>query len=100
MPKLARVGDSASGTCSHPSHSSPISVTGTIISGSSDVMVEGKPLARVGDAVQASCGHMATIVSGSSKFFNDGKAAARVGDPVSGDWSGTITGGSSKHSSV
>lgn len=68
---LARLGDGSS-------HG------GTIISGASRTLINGKPAARKGDL--HSCpipGHGVTpITSGSSDTFIEGQPAARIGDSV------------------
>lgn len=71
MPAVARVGDRSS-------HG------GTIVSGAVTVMVDGQPVARVGD--MHVCGdpqHGTTpIITGSAKHSAEGAAIARVGDLV------------------
>ncbi|MBO1916046.1 PAAR domain-containing protein [Providencia rettgeri] len=53
-----------------------------VITGSSTVKVDGKAVARQGDALAPHGGHSRTIVGGSSSVFIDGKPA-RTGDTVS-----------------
>ncbi len=69
-----------------------------IISGSSTVKIDGKPVARKGDALAAHDkphhpSHPRTIKEGSSTVMIDGLPAARVGDAVC--CGGVIVGGSS-----
>lgn len=64
MFPVCRVGDKGLGKCSNHSH--PRIVTGTIITGSSNHMIDGRQTARVNDLVLLSCGHIAAIVIGSS----------------------------------
>jgi uncharacterized Zn-binding protein involved in type VI secretion len=100
MPSIARVGDRTQGVCAHPSHSPPISVGGTIVSGSGHCNTEGPRNARIGDSVKTDCGHSSSIVSGSGKVFDEGSPLARIGDKVAGGapYSATITGGAQKGS--
>ncbi len=97
MPAVARVGDIFVGVCR--CHRDPISVTGTIISGSSNITVDGMPLARIGDMVMCSCGHVATIVSG-GKNSGQGMNIARVGDVAAGCPVGTLVSGSGSTDSL
>lgn len=93
MPAIARVGDPWSGTCK--CHSSPISVTGEIITGSPDHFYGGPAVARIGDIVKATCGHTGEIVTGSSTNFSNGLAKAHVGSETDGIClEGTIIAGS------
>ncbi|MBS0917575.1 type VI secretion system PAAR protein [Providencia rettgeri] len=75
MPKIILIGDSDTG---HGKHGPT-----QVIAGSSTVKVDGKAVARQGDALAPHGGHPRTIVGGSSSVFIDGKAAARTGDAVS-----------------
>ena len=50
-----------------------------MVEGSSDVFINGKPAARLGD--KTNCG---VVVRGSSNVFINGKPMARVGDNTSG----------------
>lgn len=89
--KIARIGDSCSVICSvHGAR------TGTIITGSTDVL-NGPGIARKGDTVRASCGHTGIITSGSSTVYINGVEVARIGDTIGEGTitSGTITSGSS-----
>jgi uncharacterized Zn-binding protein involved in type VI secretion len=67
---------------------------GTIISGASKTLINGKPAARKGDF--HSCpipGHgITTITSGSSNVIIEGQPAARIGDSIG--CGAVITGGS------
>lgn len=78
MPQVARVGDTAVGTCT--CHQSPQPWTGTIITGAGTVMAENMQVARVGDMAMA-C-HPGTIASGSGTVMAEGASVARVGDTV------------------
>ena len=88
MPGVARVTDRTHGTCY--GHKTPISVGGTIVSGDGTVNAESLPIARIGDVVQADCGHTSVIVTGSPKTFASGISVARLGDNVSGIYVATI----------
>jgi uncharacterized Zn-binding protein involved in type VI secretion len=87
---VARVGDRTHGTCY--GHITPLSIGGTITSGSGKVITNGKRTARIGDTVTADCGHTGTIVSGSGKDIadNGAKPVARLNDKVSGTYVATI----------
>ncbi|GJC03591.1 MULTISPECIES: PAAR domain-containing protein [Aeromonas] len=83
MPSAARLGDSCAGHGCFPAT--------PIIAGSGDVIINGKPAARKGDAVllhACPCPnmphgiHSRAISGGSSNVFINGKAAARVGDAI------------------
>ena len=67
--KIARVGDRCHGTCHHPSHDSPITVGGTIITGSDKGYDEDRKIARVGDKIANV--YDATIITGSNKTYSD-----------------------------
>ncbi len=84
MPGLGRLGDKSHApadshgckSCSHP-------VTGPAVSGSADVLVNGKPALRLGDnGVHASCCGANTwqTVAGSATVLINGKPAHRLGD--------------------
>ena len=87
--KVARIGDRTHGTCT--AHLIPITTGGTITSGSSDVIVNDKGVARLGDTVTADCGHTSVIVSANSTVVANDKKVARIGDAVgSGPYTATI----------
>lgn len=84
-----------------PIYCSGHSVNGTQQTGSSKVIMQGRPAARKGDTGSSSCpcdGQGYTIDGGSSKVFIEGRPAARIGDSVNihGQGSGRMTTGSSK----
>lgn len=56
---------------------------GPITKGSDNVMIGGKPAARVGDPINCSSHGEASIVEGSKTVLINGKAAARMGDKTS-----------------
>jgi uncharacterized Zn-binding protein involved in type VI secretion len=91
MSNAARIGDIAVGVCC--CHSDPPCVpwTGVIVSGAGSVIVEGSPLARIGDLV-VGC-HAQVIVSGSGTVMAEGSPVARLGDATAGCTSGTIVTG-------
>ncbi len=67
------------------------------IEGSSNVIVEGLPAARLGDAVSphvkpGSAPHPRKIAGGSPSVFINGRPAARIGDAI--DCGGVMIGGS------
>lgn len=84
----ARLNDKTLGSCTiHGSN-----IKGTIITGSGDVTVNGRPVARLGDKVIADCGHSAVIITASGTEDSNGKGGtARLNDKVKGDfYSGVI----------
>ena len=88
MRGIARLGDSTFGTCY--SHTNPILVGGTIISGSTDHACNGRHVARLGDTVLANCGHTAIIVSASTNTDCNNRGVARLGDSTAGAYVATI----------
>jgi len=91
---VARVGDRTYGTCT--AHLTPITTGGTITSGSSTIVVNDKPCARLGDTVTADCGHTSVITSASSDVIGDEPPVARINDSVgSGPYTATIISASS-----
>lgn len=89
MPKAVRQGDTGKGHDRCP----PTSATG----GSSDVLINGKPAMRVGDAYaphgcKDHAVHPRSQAAGSGTVFINGKALARVGDAI--DCGGEATSGS------
>ncbi|WP_411563463.1 PAAR domain-containing protein [Pseudomonas shirazensis] len=60
-------------------HSCPIHGKGTVTTGSDATLVDGRPVARVGDKI--SCG--AVIETGADCTIIDGQPAAREGDTTS-----------------
>lgn len=83
MPSAARLGDSCAGHGCFPAT--------PIIAGSGDVIINGKPAARKGDAVllhACPCPNMPhgihdrAISAGSGNVIINGKLAARVGDAI------------------
>lgn len=77
---VARLGDRTFGTCT--AHITPIQTGGTITSGSSTIIVNDKPCARLGDTVTADCGHVSKIISASGDVIGDPEPVARLGDNV------------------
>lgn len=79
MGSIARVGDKTSGHGCHPPQ--------TLLSGSSNVFINGIPACRQGDPVSAhTCGnntHDGVISGGSSTIFINGQPAAIIGSDVS-----------------
>jgi uncharacterized Zn-binding protein involved in type VI secretion len=67
---------------------------GTITGHSTDVIVNGLGVARLGDIVTASCGHTGTINTASSTVYANGIKVARKGDSFTGNYVGTIIEGS------
>lgn len=88
MPAAARLGDKDTGHGSFPPRAN--------VEGSPNVLINGIPAHRVGDAWPAhsngKSSHPAVTAAGSATVFVNGKALARVGDPLS--CGGTIAEGS------
>jgi len=84
---IARVGDTATGTCTQ--HGGSIGITITYSSGSPNFTDQGHAVVRVDDTGIASCGHTYKVTTGSPILSADGKAVHRVGD------TGIIIGGGS-----
>lgn len=79
----ARLNDKTIGTCFHPSHTIPIRVAGRIITASSDVIVNNRPLARHNDLVRSDCGHISRIITDAGAHNVNGKiGTARLNDRV------------------
>jgi uncharacterized Zn-binding protein involved in type VI secretion len=75
------LGDKTHGTCSDESHQEPIEIGGVIITASSNVFVNGRQVARLGDIVQTDCGHISYIIT-ASKNVDNGNMVARLGDDI------------------
>lgn len=60
-------------------HECPIHGEGEVVSGNSGTLIDGRPVACVGDSI--SCG--AVIQSGSPTYSIDGQPVARLGDTTS-----------------
>lgn len=58
----------------------PTSHGGKVLEGSANMIVDGKPVARVGDKVSCPIHGDTTIDSGSPTYLVDGKPTARDGD--------------------
>lgn len=80
MKAVCRVGDQITGTCTGPGHSSR-TFTGTWLTGSSFVTIEGIAVVRVGDNGITDCNHP-IIAQGSSSLVADDMALHCVGDAV------------------
>ncbi len=85
MSQIARLGDSTEGSCVFHG-----GVSGVITSAASTTLVNGIPVARLGDVVTAACGHVGIISSASSSAYAEGVPIARLGDAVSGTYNATI----------
>ncbi len=69
-------------------------VTGTIIQGAEIVIVNGLPVARMGDIVMRDDGHYGVIIGGSGTVIASGLPVARMSEEFFGCFTGTIIGGS------
>jgi uncharacterized Zn-binding protein involved in type VI secretion len=92
MPAVARLNDMSVGVCS--CHKSPISTVGFVITTSPDVFANDLGIARIGDLILASCGHIGIIISGSSIVFSNSINVSRIGDSTVGCFVSTIVTGS------
>jgi uncharacterized Zn-binding protein involved in type VI secretion len=93
MPAVARLNDMSTGVCS--CHKDPISTVGFVITTSPDVFANSLGIARIGDIILASCGHIGIIVTGSSSVFANSINLSRIGDTTVGCFVSTIITGSS-----
>jgi len=84
MPGEARIGDKHEGICSHGAPCCPHKVSGTIITGSPDVIANGVGVARLGDLAIHNCPHCGKgiIVTASLSVTANGMGIARLGDLV------------------
>lgn len=81
MRAVARLNDKTIGECSVHGPN----IKGRIITASSSVIVNGRPVARDGDKVKADCGHISRIITNTSKNKVDEKVGtARLNDKVEG----------------
>lgn len=79
MPAVTRQGDGCTGHGAYPPRKS--------VSGSPDVMINGAPAHREGDAWESHCNpdgvcHDSTLAAGSGSVMVNGKPLGRVGDPI------------------
>lgn len=87
---VARLFDRCAGTCFNPAHGSPLSIGGSIITAAIGTSANSLGIARLGDTVQADCGHLGTITSGSSSTFVNSLPVAVLGSTVAGDYVATV----------
>jgi uncharacterized Zn-binding protein involved in type VI secretion len=80
MSGTARLGDRTIGVCS--AHRVPITVGGTIVTASTDTLVNGRGVARLGDLVQTDCGHTSSIITASGDSSANNKGVARLNDSI------------------
>lgn len=81
MRELARLNDLTFGTCYHPSHP-PLEVKGKIITGSSNIRIDGRPVARINDIVLTDCGHYDYIIGYRKDIFGNTREFARINDSI------------------
>lgn len=94
---IAVHGSLCAGICSHPSHISPIPMTGrSIASVKNKLKAGGSDVCVVSDLVIAECGHTGNITSGASKVFRNGIPVAMVTSAFAGDFTGYIIQGEPK----
>ena len=84
MPGIARLGDQHRGICNHGARCCPHNVSGEIITGSHDTIVNGLSVARLNDSVSHNCPHCGEghISSSSVTVFANSRGIARIGDSV------------------
>jgi len=83
MRGIARLNDRTFGTCSHPSHRTPIQVGGKIVTASGNTNVNSRAIARLGDTVLTDCGHTSKIITASPTATANGQTGvARINDKV------------------
>ena len=80
MPAIIRVGDTGSGTCTAPSHSSPVACTVVFTTGAPTVGGSGSAICTVGSLGITSCGHHTLATTGSPTVTADGQPVHREGD--------------------
>jgi uncharacterized Zn-binding protein involved in type VI secretion len=88
MRGIARLGDCTHGVCYK--HNTPLTVSGRILSASTDTFCDNLGVARLGDLVIADCGHTGTIISASPDALCNDLGVARLGDNIAGDYQATI----------
>jgi uncharacterized Zn-binding protein involved in type VI secretion len=90
---IARLGDTGIGddTCHD---STKHDVSGVIIQGAENVVVNGLPVARMGDIVMRGDGHYGVIVGGSGTVVASGLPVVRMSEEFFGCFTGTIIDGS------
>lgn len=96
MTDVAINGSFCVGTCKHPSHHSPIPMTGYVLCSRPGYDVYGDSLAQVGDTVIGRCGHSGVIIDGSPTVTYQSVQFARVGSSFVGDFFGTVISGQPK----
>lgn len=95
---LSRIGDRTWGRCYHPDHANNYNYSasndiyfagrsgyetgGTIITGSPNSTINNRAAARLGDLVQADCGHISRIITSDGEITENNRGQARVGDRV------------------
>lgn len=84
MTGVARAADIWLGECCCHSDPTCVEMTGPIITFSSDVIVNSRGIARLGDITIGGCGHTGVIVSCSPDVIANGRGVARLGDSVIG----------------
>lgn len=75
---IARLNDKTIGDCSEHGPN----IKGRIVSASGNTNANNRRVARLGDKVEAECGHTAKIVTASSNTNPNFKGAARLNDKV------------------
>lgn len=84
MLPTARMGDLTIGNCG----------LGYLIPLSATVLVNGRPIAKIGDIAKAFAGPIGFIIQGSTTVFANGLQVARLGDKFVGAYTGIIIQGS------
>ena len=92
---IARMSDTCQGYCAI----CECGMVGQIITGSSNVLTNNSPTARVNDIVQGACGHTGTIIATSKNMVNS-MSIVKMGDQFQGIFSGSVITGSSNVTTV
>jgi len=92
---LARMSDTGQGWCAE----CECGMIGTILTGSHNVIVNGRPVAIMNGIVQGACGHIGVLIA-STKHIANGVPMAIIGSQFHGIFSGSIITGSSNVISV
>lgn len=82
---IARMGDIGQGWCAE----CECGMTGTITTGSSNVLINGRPCVRMNDIIQGYCGHIGVLIGTSKNLVND-TLTVPLGSQFHGIFSGSV----------
>jgi hypothetical protein len=100
MAGVSRLTDIWVGQCCCHSDPTCRSMSGFIISGSSNALSGALGVATIGSMTIGNCGHTGTVVTGSASNITNGVGKALIGSQVVGCNIGTVVSGSSTHQST